>query len=306
LQNLRIFLPQIATYQLEDLGLISLQDQSLEVNKLTEDWQTSFCQFVGLQANDLPWTQLRLAQFELPKSIKVACCCDPVLMKMTHRGAYMLGQAQLELSQNDAIRIVAQINERLMGEGEQLFLIDNHAWLFTSEQALALESKPFKDLVGTDIFKFSYLGKDAKFWHHLGNEIQMLIKEMSDYQGLAMTSPETIMNVHFFDLVNLSEHNELPFIKNENLEIISDNELIKAFCLNSFLAHRSIVESEKASRNEQLVIAFDSEREHYTRIIELWKRHSEQSNLNSSVLYCLDSQITYKPKKGFIRRLLNR
>ena len=306
MKNLRVFLPQIATYQLEDIGLLSADDSLMEVAKLSQDWQSSFCEFVGMNASDLPWTQLRLAQFNIDGAVKTACCCDPVLMQLTHRGAYMLGQAPLSLSQNDAIRIVAQINERLMRDGEQLYLVDNHSWLYTSENGVSLSSLAIKDLIGKDVFNYPYAGEDSDYWQQLAMEIQMLLKEMVDYQGLPAADPETLLNVHFSGLINVEEIEEIPFVKNESLSILSDNELIKAFCLNSLLSHQSTTDLELINNSDAVVIAFDSERESYAGIIDFWNSLAKDNTLESATLFCQDSQIFFKPKASFLSRFFNK
>ena len=303
MKNLRLFLPQIAFYQLDELGLFERNQPIIQVSQLQNDWQSMFCQFVGHQANDLPWTMLRLAQFELDSNIKTACCCDPVLLQMTHRGAYMLGQNALDLTQNDAIRVVAQINERLMDEGENLYLIDRHAWLYTSEQEKSLSSLAVKDLVGKDMFNYPYAGEDASYWQRLSNEIQMLIKQMIDYQGLSAPNPDSLLSVHFSDLIKPHIKNEIPFIKNDELTIVSSSELIKSFCMNSFISHRKIAELEQAQTRDVAVVAFDTERDRYPKLIEYWLNQSCNYHLDSTYVICQDSIIALKPKPSLWQKL---
>ena len=152
MKSFKAFLPHVAAYQIEDLGLFSEISESIVIEALSKDWQAILCESVGFPQTDLPWTQLRAAQFEISPEVKTACCCDPVMMQMTHRGAYMMGQNSLPLTQNDAIRIVSQINEKLMREGERLYLVDKHAWLFTCEKAFEFSASPVQDLVGKDMF----------------------------------------------------------------------------------------------------------------------------------------------------------
>lgn len=306
MKSLRIFLPHIAFYQLEELGLFSRNLPIIHVNQLQQDWQSMFCQFVGYQASDLPWTVLRLAQFQLDAKVKTACCCDPVLLQMTHRGAYMLGQNSMDLTQNDAIRVVAQINERLMDDGENLYLIDRHAWLYTSEKELSLSSLAVKDLVGKDMFNYPYAGNDASFWQKLSNEIQMLIKQMIDYQGLAAPNPESMLSVHFSDLIKPHIKNEIPFIKNDKLSIVSNSELIKSFCMNSFVTHKNIDELDSVEDTDVAIIAFDTEKDAYPKLIEYWLNKSCNYQLDSTSIICQDSIIELKPKPSFWQKLFSK
>jgi len=303
MKSFKAFLPHVAAYQIEDLGLFADIKDSIVIEPLDKDWQASFCAYVGYPETDLPWTQLRLAQFEIDPKVKTACCCDPVMMQMTHRGAYMVGQNGLPLTQNDAIRVVAQINEKLMREGENLYLVDKHAWLFTCETILDFTSHPIQYLVGKDMFNFAYQGKDASYWQQLANEIQMLLKQMIDYQGLTETPPETIMNVHFFDGQNFAKQDDIPFVKNDSLTIVSDNELIKTFCAKSFISYASNQLINEVATDNCAVVAFDNEKETYIDIIQFWV---ETEAFKSSQIICQDAVIKFKPKESFVKRLLGR
>jgi hypothetical protein len=300
-KSFKVFLPHIAAYQIEDLELFSEIKDSIVVEPLKKDWQASFCDSVGYPDSDLPWTQLRLAQFDIDPSVTTACCCDPVMMQMTHRGAYMLGQNSLPLTQNDAIRIVSQINEKLMREGESLYLVDKHAWLFTCEKKLNFSALPVQELVGKDMFNYSYQGNDAAYWQQLANEIQMLLKQMIDYQGLAATPPETMMNVHFFDHKNLTESKNIPFVKNDSLTIVSDNELIKTFCEKSFISYETNKSLAQVTTKNVVVIAFDNEKEVYSDIVKFWV---EGELPLSRQIICQDAVIRFQSKPGLFRRLL--
>lgn len=294
-----IYLPHIPLFQLEDLGLVVTDKPNVSVQKLTQDWQEAFCEQINYPQSELPWTFLRQAQFDLGATIQTVCCCDPVLMQLTHRGAYMAGQHQLQINDNDAIRVVAQINERLMGEGEQLLLVDKHSWLFTSEQDLDLQSQSVRNLIGKDMFNHAYGGDDSQFWQQLNTEIQMLIKEMIDYQGLAATSPETMINVHFYDRLKASDNNELPFVTQENLVIFTDNELMKSFCMNSLIRQLSI-EGLEEHVGEAVVVAFDSEKECYHKLVSFVSSQSARDNFSKIIINCLDARIDFNNRNSLM------
>jgi len=309
LKKLQLFLPQIAAFQIEQMEIFGESKDLIVIEPLTQDLQSLFCQVIGFPSSDLPWTKLRLAQFKIDQAVKTACCCDPVMLQLTHRGAYMMGQNQLRLSPNDAIRIIAQINERLMREGENLYLLDKHSWLFTSEKEISLSSPPIQDLIGKDMFNFSYAGNDASYWQQLATEIQMLIKQMVDYQGLDQlseetTPAETIMNVHFFDNVLLEKTQAISFIKNNSLTVVSDNDLIKTFCANSFLTHKNYQQLKSVATESCIVAAFHSEKESYPEIILHWLELGLSGQLKQCQIICQDAVLNFKPGPGFWRRLL--
>ena len=303
MKNLRLFLPQISSEQLRRFANLEPGQSSFEVQPLQLDWEQQFCSFIGVAETKLPWTQLRLAQYELTKNIKTAVCCDPVLMQLTHRGAYMLGQDSMQLSQSEAIRIVAQINERLMDSGEQLLLVDKYSWLFTSERELTLSDLSYKDLIGKDVFNYPYAGDHAQFWQQLSTEIQMLIKQMIDYQGVSSIAPDTLFNVHFSNAVDVSNPVEMPFVKNESIAIVTDNELIQSFCSKSFLAQYLIADREKTEQENLLIIAFDSECEQYPDLVDFWIESSHSGFTETSELICKDVVFKTNNTTGFLSKL---
>lgn len=301
---MKIFLPDLTIYQIEQLNLLQSIKDEIIVEQLTDDWQSIFCKAINYPFSDLPWAQLRLAQFEANDNLKTAVCCDPVMLQLTHRGAYMIGQSQLDLSSSDSLRIVSQINEKLMDNGEQLYFINNKSWLFVSEKAYELSSLSIQQLVGKDMFNFSYEGVDVIFWKKLNMEIQMLIKEMIDYQGLKSVAIETMMNVHFYDLINLPQTKKNSFIKNNSISVCSDNDLIKTFCKKIDLPCYSL--SSLNDKNSQVVIAFNSENYQYNQVISAWKEwilSTKNKNIKEACIICQDGMIKAKPKLGFLKRI---
>jgi hypothetical protein len=308
IKSFKVFLPHITAFEIEKFGLFSNINELIFIEPLKQDWQSQFCEAIGYPNDDLPWTQLRLAQFKIDKTAKIACCIDPVMIQLTHQGAYMLGQNQLSLSQNDAIRVVAQINERLMAEGENCYLIDKQSWLFTSHKALSLSSPRIQSLIGKDMFNFPYRGDNGAYWQQFTMEIQMLIKHMIDYQGLSETAPETILNVHCFDLVEIENKELIPFIKDESISVISDNEMIKTFCCKTFLTHKSIEEYQSQKiiadmiAKKNVAIAFDSEKENYLKLIQSWVEIGSESSCKNCQIICQDGVIEFKPKLALFKR----
>ena len=289
--------------------MTSFSDLSEQLNERLDcqlpkrDWQTQLSHSIGYPASDLPWTQLRLAQFEIGPDIQTAVCCDPVLMQLTHRGAYMLGQSPLQLSQNEAIRIVAQINDRLTNAGESLFLVDKHAWLFTSTKEMPLASKPVQSLIGKDMFNFSYSGEKSVHWQQLATEIQMLIKHMVDYQGLTPPQVETMINVHFSGWINPQSVQPIPFINSPAISMVSDNELIKTFCEHSLLAHKSVADIEQAKTQDLIAVAFDDEQGRYSALLDFWCKRVLSGDTKKAKIICQDAVISLKPVKSLFQRL---
>ncbi|TQV76812.1 hypothetical protein FLL45_02315 [Aliikangiella marina] len=298
--HLTVYLPHLCLYQIEALGL-NIEQTDCSVEKLDKDWQQDFIEAIDYPREELPWAQLRVTQFNSEKDDQFACCCDPVLLQLTHRGAYMMGQQQLAISENDAIRIVAQVNERLMGPHERLLLVDKYSWLYISDKQLTLESQSIRRLIGKDMFDQGYRGKQASDWQKLNTEIQMLIKEMMDYQGLTPSAPETLINVHFYDPVNVKDNNELPFINREQLVVCSDNELVKSFCMNSLISQQPVADLSDIEGNVFL-INFDSEKENYLKIIHQIQTSLKEKQYLGIVINCADAKIVFQSNESLLSK----
>ncbi len=239
--SLSIYFPNLPAASLVDSTLIKCLGTNLEVRPHSKDWQQEFLTQIGLRNFEIPWNKLRALKIGIDKTIRTAVCCDPVIMQMTHRGAYLWGQ-QLDYSHEEINRIVAKINQQLMGVDENLYLLDSNRWLYTNKKALDLQQSSFENYIGKDMFGFSYTGEDRVFWNKLATEIQMLIKQMTDYQGLTKTAPEMIANVHFWGNTDLDLATPLfSQIKNyRELEIISDDVLIDTFCQGGQIQYRAL------------------------------------------------------------------
>jgi len=115
-----------------------------------------------------------------------------------------------------------------MGDGENFYMLDNDQWLYTSTKQLDLKQSSFENYIGKDIFGFRYSGKDGQFWQRLATEIQMLIKQMMDYQGLTPVPAEMILNVHFWADSEL----QLKDVKvnNRRSQVVTSDALMQTFC----------------------------------------------------------------------------
>ncbi|MCW8879209.1 MAG: hypothetical protein OQJ89_07655 [Kangiellaceae bacterium] len=304
MKTLTVYLPEISAHELIEQGLFHEFADKVIVEALEQDWQTYLSEEIGFESDLLPMTLLMAEQFQLSKNINTAISCEPVLVQMTHRGAYMIGQGQLELTPNDAIRIVTKVNEVLMNEGEQLYLVDQNRWLFTSEKKIELQSELVTNLIGKDLFNYQYQGRDSEYFQKLNTEIQMLIKQMADYGDLPQATAETVINVHFSDAINLEAREDVAFIKNDNICILTENELMKSFCVKTFLKHQSLSDVESLESAINVAIALDSEKELYPEVVGLWLHTYQQNLKNPPVIVCQDSTITFEKPKSLLGRLL--
>ncbi len=228
LQAITLFLTDISAQGLHQLSSFQQYSDSVTELELVGDWQLEFAQQHGINEHTIPWNLLRATHFNLSDETKTVVCCDPVLMQMTHRGAYLWGQQGIEFSKEEAIRVIANINEKLMGPGESFYLLSNHQWLFTSEQELDLNLPSFESYIGKDMFGFGYPGSDGVWWDKLATEIQMLVKQMIDYQGLTGPQSEHLINVHFWGNTKARLPNDTAGMDNSAQLILSNDSQLES------------------------------------------------------------------------------
>ncbi len=322
------YLPFVEIYLPDDSSKKLNIKYGLE-NKLSENKNIQFklsenkkslneilCQSIGYDGVDLPWNQLRALQFNLGKHFHTAdqkhtlACCDPVMMQVTHRGAYLWGQDSLKFSTEDVMAIIAQINDKLMDEGEFFYLLNNKQWLYVNEKNIELSQNSFESEIGRDQFGFKYNGKDNRFWNRLATEIQMLIKQMIDYQGLTSVSEESLVNVHFWGDSNNQINSNIKVSKTSDVKIISNNDLIKTF------ADKAKIETEKlVSINEviestdktNIIISFSSDGSWLDNLIEEMSslKFDNKNRINKLKIILQDKIIEITPKLSFFQKLFN-
>ncbi len=309
--NVSFYFPDLSSAQLFSIDSMAKHQDKFSSYDLQNDWQLEFCREIGSSEKKLPWSKLRALQFNVDNDTQTVVCCDPVMMQMTHRGAYLWGQSQLEFSREEVIRIIAQINQQLMGENECFYLLDNHQWLYTNNKAIELNQSSFEEYIGKDMFGFSYSGKDGIYWDKLATEIQMLIKQMMDYQGLTPVSAEMIVNVHFWG--DTRNKVNLPFkrLENKALQVFSSDGLLELFCQKSGIQFCTLenyenVNSTNNSNNPDDLILLLSHGE-LTEFNNLIEDSIESSNnrFNMVRLITLDKVLELQKSKTLLQKIFS-
>ncbi len=290
--TLSFFFPDYTSQQLlSNEAMVEFKD-ILSARALINDWQYEFCQQIGFSENIIPWDRLRANQFNIDKKINTVVCCDPVMMQMTHRGAYLWGQQQLNFTKDEVIKIIAQINQKLMGDDECFYLLDNNKWLYSNKKELYLNQTSFEEYIGKDRFGFSYDGKNGVFWDKLATEIQMLIKQMMDYQGLSSCAAEMIVNVHFWgdtsNKLNLREQK----LSRKNLLVFCSDPLLDDFCqqlglsCEDFMKHHYKINAQE--NNNTLLILTEKECSNENLIIKYAIAQAKKNKVKNIQFICQD------------------
>ena len=104
---------------------------------------------------------------------------DPVNLQPDRDTALLAGHEELALSQEEADKLVTQINKHFIDEPWELYSLAPHRWYLRSEKPIALNTIPLAKVIGEDINQFSPSGNDSDYWSKIVNELQMLIHNSS-------------------------------------------------------------------------------------------------------------------------------
>lgn len=291
-------------------------NNSIETNiSLTEkSVYQLLCSSIGYEGADLPWNQLRALKLEseISKQILQAnhtlACCDPVMMQVTHRGAYLWGQESINFSEEDMISIVAEINDKLMLEGESFHCLNNKQWLYVNSKEIELRQKSFESEIGRDQFGFSYGGKDGMFWERLATEIQMLIKQMIDYGKLNAVAAESLINVHFWGESNNKINSPIIIKQEQSFELFGNNVLINLFFEKVKLNCKNLTSFSQLiqSENSKTVAVVNSQDVGWLdNFVEDVATFEIKKN-KSITMFFQDKKITIKSKRTLFERVVQR
>ena len=100
---------------------------------------------------------------------------DPVNLQADRDTAILAGHEDLNLSQDEADKLVALINEHFVDEPWQLYTCSPHRWYMRLDKPSSLKTTPLDNVLGEDINLFNPTGNDADYWFKIMNELQMLI-----------------------------------------------------------------------------------------------------------------------------------
>jgi len=234
------------------LQIVLNKNHNKPAEKNSQDWQACFLQDLDQSQKELPLERLRAHLLNIEPHYKTQVCCDLVAMQMTHRGAYLWGPEQLTFSAEDNQRLVDSINHKLMANDERMVCFKNFQWLYVSEKPISLQQDSYSHYIGRDMFEFKYQGRQAKHWQMLATEIQMLIKQMIDYEGLTIMPPEWIAQVHFSAnnetlMLNKDRQQQRSAVQqywldlsSKAIQVLTDDEILRIYCEQSLITHQTL------------------------------------------------------------------
>jgi len=100
---------------------------------------------------------------------------DPVHLVAGQQGLIMLASHELELSALEAESLVEEITQAMAEEGWTLKVPNPHRWYLKPADIPDITTTPLDVVMGRDVHGYLPGGGDAKTWHTLLNEIQILL-----------------------------------------------------------------------------------------------------------------------------------
>lgn len=100
---------------------------------------------------------------------------DPVNMQPDGDTALLAAHEELALTQDEANKLVRQINTHFVDEPWQLYTFAPHRWYLCLEKPVNLKTCTLTKALGGDVNQFISTGDDVNYWLKITNEIQMLL-----------------------------------------------------------------------------------------------------------------------------------
>lgn len=104
---------------------------------------------------------------------------DPVYLQADRDTALLLAHEEIELTQDEASKLVNDINQHFSDEPWQLHAPHPHRWYLKAEQQQNLKTYPVTTALANDIKEYAFRGSDADYWLKITNEVQMLLHSAS-------------------------------------------------------------------------------------------------------------------------------
>jgi hypothetical protein len=101
--------------------------------------------------------------------------CDPVAIQPNRDHLMMLGNDLLDISEQEAEQIISEINATYHDQPWQLLMLSPKQWVLELKSTPKINTHTLKTVLGKKINEYLPTGEDAKTWHALLNELQMLL-----------------------------------------------------------------------------------------------------------------------------------
>ena len=133
-------------------------------------------------------------------------CADPVYIQADRDDAVLVAHEKLELNLDEANTIASEINKFYKDEPWELIVLSENNWVIKCSHQYDLKLTSLKTVFGQHVRKYLPQGKDAKYWHQIFNEIQMLLHGMSLNQKRELEGMLPVNSLWFWGAGSLPEY----------------------------------------------------------------------------------------------------
>ena len=100
---------------------------------------------------------------------------DPVHLSPRGAGLILGGSELLDLSREESLRLVAELGQVFTPDRWRLQVLQPHRWYLRSTEPAHIHTHSVDEVWGRDIGDYLPGGPDARFWHTLLTEVQLLL-----------------------------------------------------------------------------------------------------------------------------------
>ncbi len=174
-------------------ALLSLLNRAVPVHNASRDafeWLFSRFGITKSQQGDWPVGPVA-AQLETGNAREgYWLCADPVHLRPDRSHLILFGPEPLAIQQAEADALVQSFNALYQADGWQLFAPTPDRWYLRIPDAPHIQTTPLSQVIGRDIDAHLPSGPEARRWHGLLNEVQMLLHSHTvNEQRLAQGQP---------------------------------------------------------------------------------------------------------------------
>ncbi|KPJ95149.1 MAG: hypothetical protein AMJ55_04575 [Gammaproteobacteria bacterium SG8_15] len=124
--------------------------------------------------------------------------CDPVVIQPNRDHLMLLGNDMLDYSEQDAEQLISDINATYSDQPWQVKMLSPRQWVMEMPHTPAIHTCSMHSTVGRRINDFLPQGQDARAWHALMNELQMLLHSHPVNQSRNMSGRVAANSVWFW------------------------------------------------------------------------------------------------------------
>ncbi len=138
---------------------------------------------------------------------------DPVHLQTQHDGLILADGTLLNLTQDEADQLAAEIMEAYAADGWVLKAARPHRWYLRPPTVPEIKTAALPSVVGRDIHDFLPQGKDGKRWHTVLNELQILLHTARVNNAREQRGALPINSLWFWGGGRLPELRQAPWTK---------------------------------------------------------------------------------------------